>query len=193
MTPTWEQILDKMLLALGPLKIPQGGAASPSAYLRHLDRYLGEFELDEEEARRSGREYVNCPAMLVNFAGETGATGTVGRRTQRATGRFAVICAVDSRRSRDDRARLFAMLRDARRLLVGRRWADLEMEPLQYDRILFVVERPQLFAYAVRLTTQYILDWTAAPAGAGMLDELRGTVQTIDQPPRPIGDLKVLR
>ena len=102
---------------------------------------------------------------------------------------FLAICASDSHRSRQDRDRLFGVLRDVRRLLVGRRLGLTDISPLAYRGILTLVEKPQIFAYAAKLETTLHYDWTRPPAGQTQIEVVEGTVRT-GNPPETVGGLR---
>jgi len=180
---TWEQILAGMIAELTPVLNVDG--TDPTKYLRQLDVYVGQFE--GEEGMVQGGIAGRTPAVLVDLAGEKSLHSTVARNFDHVEGTFLAICATDVHRTRKDRERLFAVMRDVRRRLGGRR-LGLQISGLRYDGLVVVAERPQLLAYGVKFTTRYHVDLTRSTSN-DLLLETTGTITNTDEPPKTIGGL----
>jgi phage gp37-like protein len=155
-TVTRDQVLDGMLTALASLKPATGGAVSSAQYLRDLARYAGEFSTEEAFQRGvAGR----CPAVLIAYVGERTLATSVGRKVDKVEGTYAAICVVDFERNRNDRSRVYAVMRDVQGL-IGARAFGLAITPMRYVADSLVRDDEKCLAYAIRFTTKYRVDYT---------------------------------
>lgn len=184
--PSWAQVLDAMVTALLPIAIPDGGAATTDRYVYQLGRYLGQFKVKEGmvQAGIAGR----CPAVLVDFAGERPLEASISGRRQRVEGTWLAICCTDKHRTREDRDVLLKLCDDVRRRLVGHR-LGLAMSHMTYGGLLTVAEAPELFAYAVKVSATYHVDWSTRPADQVPLAAVTGDLmdQATDPPTPRVG------
>lgn len=155
-TVTRDEVLDGMVTALASLKPAKGSPITPTAYVRDISRYAGEFSSQEAMQRgMAGR----TPAILIAYERERVLSTTVGRKVDKVEGSFFAICCNDAERSRDDRASIFKLMGDATQLL-GARYLGLSIQALRYTGDSLVADDGKVLAYALRFTTRYRRDYT---------------------------------